>query len=208
MPRLLGTAIVVAIGIFLLLQAAFESWRLAFVAFLTLPSALVGGVLAAFLSGGVISLGYAGRTAPDTGDCCAQRHRDDQSLSASRADEEGETFGPELVLRGARERLAPIVMTALATGLVLLPMAIAGDIPGLEIVHPIAVVILGGLVTSTLLGLFILPTLYLRFGSSHEVVTESAPEPAPSSELAPGVMSRKLSAQEEARCKTVIDGWL
>jgi Cu/Ag efflux pump CusA len=94
---------------------------------------------------------------------------------------EGETFGPELVLRGARERLAPILMTTFATGLALVPALLLGDIPGLEIVRPMAVVILGGLVTSTLLDLFILPALYLRFGSSPEPVVEFNPEPAMSS---------------------------
>jgi Cu/Ag efflux pump CusA len=77
---------------------------------------------------------------------------------------EGEPFGPGLVLRGAKERLAPILMTASATGLALLPLAIPGAIPGHEIEHPMAIVILGGLVTATLLNLFVLPSLYLRFG--------------------------------------------
>jgi Cu/Ag efflux pump CusA len=80
--------------------------------------------------------------------------------------EEGEIFGPQLVLRGARERLEPILMTALTTALALLPLAIAGSIPGHEIEFPMAIVILGGLVTSTLVNLFVLPALYLRFGSS------------------------------------------
>jgi hypothetical protein len=80
--------------------------------------------------------------------------------------EEGEAFGPSLVLRGAKERLAPILMTASATGLALVPLAVAGSIAGHEIEHPMAIVILGGLVTSTLLNLFVLPSLYLRFGKS------------------------------------------
>ena len=80
--------------------------------------------------------------------------------------EEGEEFGVNLVIRGARERLSPILMTALATGLALVPLAIAGDLPGHEIEHPMAIVILGGLVTSTLLNLFVVPSLYLRFGRS------------------------------------------
>ncbi len=63
---------------------------------------------------------------------------------------EGETFGPHLILRGASERLSPILMTALATGLALVPLVISGDIPGHEIEYPMAIVILGGLVTSTL----------------------------------------------------------
>jgi len=68
------------------------------------------------------------------------------------------------VLRGAKERLAPIAMTAWATGLALVPLAVAGSIPGHEIEHPMAIVILGGLMTATLLNLFVLPSLYLRFG--------------------------------------------
>ena len=81
-------------------------------------------------------------------------------------DEEGVPFGVELVLRGAEERLAPILMTALATGLALVPLVVAGNKPGQEIEYPLAVVILGGLVTSTLLNLFLLPALYAAFGKS------------------------------------------
>jgi Cu/Ag efflux pump CusA len=76
---------------------------------------------------------------------------------------EGVPFGRDLVIRGAEERLAPILMTALATGLALLPIAFGGNKAGQEIEHPLAVVILGGLVTSTALNLFLLPPLYLRF---------------------------------------------
>jgi Cu/Ag efflux pump CusA len=72
-------------------------------------------------------------------------------------------FGPTLVMRGATERLAPILMTASATALALVPLVIAGSISGHEIEYPMAVVILGGLVTSTLVNLFVLPSLYLRF---------------------------------------------
>ena len=67
-------------------------------------------------------------------------------------------------MRGAIERLAPILMTALATGLAIVPLVVAGSIPGHEIEHPMALVILGGLLTATLVNLFILPSLYLRFG--------------------------------------------
>jgi Cu/Ag efflux pump CusA len=89
-------------------------------------------------------------------------------------------FGPELVLRGARERLAPILMTALATALALVPLVVSGSIPGHEIEHPMAVVILGGLITSTLLNLLVLPSLYLRFGKSWDLFSrrEAGPQPA------------------------------
>jgi CzcA family heavy metal efflux pump len=165
--RLLGFGLASAIGVFLLLQAAFGSWRLAALAFFTLPSALVGGVLAAFATGGVISLGSligfftVFGVAARNGIMLINHY---QHLER----EEGEPFGPKLVLRGARERLAPILMTALAAGLALLPLVIAGDIPGHEIEHPMAIVILGGLVTSTVLNLFIVPSLYLRFGKNKE----------------------------------------
>jgi Cu/Ag efflux pump CusA len=77
------------------------------------------------------------------------------------------------VLRGARERLAPILMTSLATGLALVPLVVFGERPGHEIEHPLAVVILGGLVTSTLLNLFVVPSLYLRFGKSRRAAAEA-----------------------------------
>ena len=79
-------------------------------------------------------------------------------------EEEGEPFGPDLVIRGSIERLAPILMTALATGLALVPLAYGGDLPGQEIEHPMAIVILGGLVTSTIFNLLLMPALYLAFG--------------------------------------------
>jgi Cu/Ag efflux pump CusA len=160
--RLLLFAGVAAIGIFLLLQIAFRSWRLATLSFLTLPIALVGGLLAAYLSDGVISLGslvgfltvfgIVARNGIMLISHCQHLER-----------EEGEPFGPQLVIRAAKERLVPILMTVLTTGLALIPLIITGSIPGQEIEHPMAVVILGGLVTATLLNLFVVPSLYLRF---------------------------------------------
>ena len=90
---------------------------------------------------------------------------------------EGESFGMGLVLRGASERLRPILMTTGAAGLAILPLVIFGDLPGHEIEYPMAVVILGGLVTSTLLNLFILPAFYLRFGRGTGALTESLTVP-------------------------------
>ena len=83
-------------------------------------------------------------------------------------DEEGMAFGLELVLRGAQERVGPILMTALTTGLALVPLAVSGSIPGHEIEHPMAIVILGGLATSTLVNLFIVPSVYLLIGDRHK----------------------------------------
>jgi Cu/Ag efflux pump CusA len=161
--RLFGFAVAAAFGVFFLLWAAFRNLRLACISYFALPSALVGGVIAAYLGDGVISLGALVGfftilgIAARNGIMLINHY---QHLEHK----EGETFGPGLILRGARERLAPILMTALATGLALVPLAISGTIPGHEIEYPMAVVILGGLITSTLLNLFVLPSLYLRFG--------------------------------------------
>ena len=164
--RLFAFGLAAALGIFLLLQTCIGSWRVAAFSFLTLPLALVGGVLAAFAAGGLISLGSlvgfltVFGIAARNGILLVNHY---QHLE----DEEGQPFGIDLVLRGSRERLAPILMTALATGLALVPLVISGEIPGAEIEYPMAIVILGGLVTSTLLNLFLVPTLYLRFGRKH-----------------------------------------
>jgi CzcA family heavy metal efflux pump len=161
--RLLIFGIAAGIGILLLLQAAFGAMRLALMFFLTLPMALVGGVLMVYLTSGTLSLGsYVGflaifGIAARNGILLISHY---QHLERN----EGEPFGPALVLRGAKERLSPIMMTALATGLALAPLVVAGTIPGHEIEHPMALVIVGGLVTSTFVNLFIVPSLYLRFG--------------------------------------------
>ena len=150
-------------AIFLLLHAAFQSTRLAVLSILCLPMALVGGVMAAYFGGNsIISLGSLVGFLTILG--IAARNgimmiNHFQHLET----EEGMAFGRELVIRGAQERLAPILMTATTTGLALLPLVIAGNVPGHEIELPMAVVILGGLLTSTLLNLLVIPLLYLRF---------------------------------------------
>ncbi|HLF27993.1 MAG TPA: efflux RND transporter permease subunit [Anaerolineae bacterium] len=175
--RMLLSGAVALIGIFLLLQAAYGSWRLAIVAILTLPVALAGGVIASLLGGGALSLGTLIGLLMVLG--IAVRNGIVMTSHIQYLQQhEGEAFGPELVLRGARERLAPILTTTITTALALLPFVLLGDIAGLEIVRPMAIVVLGGLVTSTLLDLFILPSLYLRFGASPEPVMELIAEPA------------------------------
>jgi Cu/Ag efflux pump CusA len=150
-----------AIVILLLLQVSLGSWRLAWLSFFTLPSALVGGLLAAFAGGRIISLGSLVGFLTVLG-IAARNGILLLSHYQHLEREEGRRFGAALVIRGSRDRLSPILMTTLATGLALVPLVILGQIPGHEIEHPMAVVILGGLVTSTLLNLFILPPLYLR----------------------------------------------
>ncbi len=165
--RLSLFGIAAAIVIFLLLQAAFGSLRLAAMTFILLPMALVGGVLAVKLGDGILSLGSLIGFLTVFG-IAARNGILMISHFQHLERREGVAFGPELVLRGAKERLAPILMTACATGLALVPLAIAGSKPGHEIEHPMALVILGGLVTSTLINLFVLPSLYLRFGKGRK----------------------------------------
>jgi Cu/Ag efflux pump CusA len=151
-----------AIAILFLLQAAFQSVRLATLMFLTLPVALVGGVLSAWLFVGEIDLGALVGFFAVLG-IAARNGILMISHLQHLEDREGEPFGRELVMRGASERLSPILMTALATGLALAPFVIFGGRPGQEIENPMAIVILGGLATSSLMNLFVLPSLYLRF---------------------------------------------
>jgi CzcA family heavy metal efflux pump len=161
--RLLTTAVIALALILLLLQASLGGWRPALLVFLTLPFALVGGVIAAWATGGILSIGSLVGFFTVFG--IAARNGILLINHAQHLErEEGETFGVPLVLRAARERLAPILMTSLATGLALVPLVVLGDRPGHEIEYPLAVVILGGLFTSTLLNLFVTPVLYLTFG--------------------------------------------
>ena len=179
--QLLYYSAAAALLVLLLLQTAFRSWRLSILVFLGLPIALVGGALAAFATGGVLSLGSlvgfftVFGIAARNGILLINHY---QHLE----EKEGVPFGLDLVLRGARERLAPILMTALATGLAVVPLVIRGDIPGHEIEHPMAVVILGGLLTSTLLNLLVVPSMYLRFGRSRgggDAVISPSPTSSP-----------------------------
>jgi Cu/Ag efflux pump CusA len=174
--RLLLYGGLAAIGIFFLLITSFRSGRLAALGFFTLPMALVGGVLAAYIFGnGIISLGSLVGFFTILG-IVARNGIMQISHFQHLEQHEGETFGPALVVRGARERLAPILMTALTTGLALVPLLVTGNIPGQEIEYPMAIVIVGGLVTSTVLNLFVVPSLYLRFGKRRR--QSSTPVPA------------------------------
>jgi len=149
--------------IVVLLWMAFRSFRWVAIVLANLPFALVGSVIAVALTGGSISIsslvgfitlfGVALRNG-----IMLLTHY--QHLLR----EEGETLGRAMVIRGAMERISPILMTALTAGLALLPLVISGDKPGREIQHPLAVVIVGGLFTSTLLNLVVLPALFMRYG--------------------------------------------
>jgi CzcA family heavy metal efflux pump len=175
--RLLTTAGIALLLILLLLQASLGGWRPALLVLLTLPFALVGGVLAAWATGGILSIGSLVGFFTVFG--IAARNGILLINHAQHLErEEGEEFGVGLVLRAARERLSPILMTSLATGLALVPLVVLGDRPGHEIEHPLAVVILGGLLTSTLLNLFVTPVLYLAFGRPRSSEGRGGREPA------------------------------
>ncbi len=160
---LLGAAVMA--GIFLLLYVAFRTARDALLIMLNLPLAMIGGVVGVFVAGGVLSVasiigfitlfGIATRNGVMM---IAHIHH--------LVEREGVTDAFSAVRRGAEERLVPILMTALAAGLALVPLALAAGQPGSEIQSPMAIVILCGLASSTLLNMLVVPALYLRFGAA------------------------------------------
>jgi Cu/Ag efflux pump CusA len=179
LSELLTYAAAAAVAIFLLLQAAFGSWRLAVLLFVTLPMALVGGVAVIAAGGGTVSLGAAFGLMAVLG--LAVRNgvaliRHLQELENG----DGERLTPALVARGTADRAVPVALTALVTAAALLPFAVLGDVAGNEITHSTATVVLGGLVSSTVLSLFVLPALYLHLARRTAAArTERvAPEPA------------------------------
>lgn len=159
--RMIVVAIAALVGIYLLLQAAFGGWRLALVVLVSLLMALAGGVLAAFLNERVLSLGALFGLLAILG--IAVRNGLVIVHHFQHLENEGEPFGPELIYHGARDRVGPILTTALVVAGVFLPFALFGNRPGHEILRPMAVVLFGGLLTTTLLNLFVIPVVYLRF---------------------------------------------
>jgi Cu/Ag efflux pump CusA len=165
LSSVLGIIVAAAIGIFLLLQAALRSWRIAGLTFLLLPISVAGGLLASLIDGTSFSLGaLIGLFAVFA---IAARNVIVLIDHYQRLEQlEGRSRASELVVEGAGDRLLATVTTAFAVGLAVLPFLFGGSSAGLEVVHPMALVIIGGLVTSTLLSLFAVPALYLRFGGA------------------------------------------
>jgi Cu/Ag efflux pump CusA len=161
--ELLRNSLLAAAGIVMLLWLAFGERTRLLLVLANLPFALVGGVFAVFLTGGLLSLGSLVGFVTLFG--IATRNA---VMLISHYDHlvrlEDHRWGAETAVRGALERLGPILMTALVTALGLLPLALGSGDPGREIEGPMAIVILGGLVTSTLLSLFVLPALAWRYG--------------------------------------------
>jgi Cu/Ag efflux pump CusA len=161
--ELLLLASAAGLGILLLLGMALRSMRALCLVLLNLPFALIGGVAAVYMTGGALDVGSLigfvtlfGITVRN-GLMMVSHWQHLHNVEAM-------PWGMELVVRGAKERLAPVLMTALVTGLGLLPIALGSGEAGKEVEGPMALVILGGLTTSTALNLIVLPMLYRRFG--------------------------------------------
>ena len=164
---LLVLGIAVIFGIFLLLFVAFGSARDSALVMLNLPLALIGGVVGVILSGNILSvasiIGFITLFGIATRNGIMM-----VSHIHHLVEHEGVRDPLEAVRRGALERLSPILMTALAAGLGLLPLALAEGDPGSEIQTPMAIVILFGLISSTALNMVVVPALYLRFGTVNQ----------------------------------------
>ncbi|WP_047451037.1 efflux RND transporter permease subunit [Alistipes sp. ZOR0009] len=168
---LMITSIFSIFVIFLLLFNQFRSMTQSAVILLNLPLALIGGIVAISITGGVISIpaiiGFISLFGIAT--------RNGMLLISRYNDLQNEGLSPvKSVMHGSVDRLNPILMTALSTGLALIPLAVGGDLPGNEIQSPMAIVILGGLFTSTLLNAFIIPIMYLLTNKKivEEVITD------------------------------------
>jgi Cu/Ag efflux pump CusA len=155
-------------GILLLLWMAFGSLRLLLLVVANLPFAVVGGVAAVYATGGILDVGSLIGFVTLFGITTRNGIMMVSHWQHLR-DREGIAWGPELVFQGARERLAPVLMTALVTGLGLLPIALGSGEAGREVEGPMALVILGGLVTSTALNLLVLPVLMARWSAFRRV---------------------------------------
>jgi CzcA family heavy metal efflux pump len=172
--RLLVLGIGVVVGVFMLLVLAFGDARDALLIMVNLPLALIGGVAGVYLAGGVLSvasmIGFITLFGIATRNGIMLVSHIHHLMQ-----EEGVTDFREAVERGARERLVPILMTAMAAGLALIPLALGGGKPGSEIQTPMAIVILCGLMSSTLLNMVVVPTMYLRYARRPENATEREP---------------------------------
>ncbi len=172
LTRILAVAVAALIGILLLFQAAFSSWRRALVLLVALPAALTGATIGTLLAGGVVSIGVVAGVVAVL--AFAVRHAVMMVAGYQRLEREpGAEFSPELILRGAEARLTPILTTAVVVAVVVAPLLVLGSVAGLEILRPMAFVVLGGLATTTLFALFVVPAVIFRTGPSLEPEQES-----------------------------------
>ncbi len=161
------------IAIFFLLIKALGDWRVALQVMINIPLALIGAVWALHLSGGVFSIatmvGFISLVGITSRNGIMMI-----SHYLHLMKEEAEEFTEKMIIRGSLERLVPVLMTALTAGLSLVPFILAADAPGKEILHPLAVVVLGGILTSTLLDQLVTPAVFYKFGrhSAERVIAE------------------------------------
>ncbi|MCO6493716.1 MAG: efflux RND transporter permease subunit [Phaeodactylibacter sp.] len=169
--NLIGVIAACLIGIFLLLQAAFWSWRMALIALPSLLVALSGGLVAVWLSGGNMELGHLAGLLAVLG--VTAYHAILLAKHLKRLELiEGESFGPALVQKGVANRLGPILMTTIITAAAFLPFVFMGGAPGFEMLHPMSLVMLAGLITSLAVNLLVLPAAYLAFGKVSDAIME------------------------------------
>ena len=158
--------------IFAILYRAFKSTPLVLQIMMNIPTVLIGGILGVWLTGGVINLahligfislaGIVSRNGIMLVGRCIQLVR------------EGAPFTPETILKATLNRVVPVLMTSLVTALALIPLLLAGGEPGKELLHPLAVVIFGGLISSTVISLFLTPALFYRFGKKAALAPTSS----------------------------------
>lgn len=164
---LLLTSCASLIIIFLLLMGQFHNWRQAAIVMVSLPLALIGGVLSIVVTGGVLSIpaiiGFISLfgIATRNGILLIDKFNND-ALALTGQSQHSSEQRKALIISGSLDRLTPILMTALTSALALVPLALGGELPGNEIQSPMAVVMLGGLVSSTILNIFIIPLIYKR----------------------------------------------
>jgi Cu/Ag efflux pump CusA len=159
-----GYVAAAAVLMFLLTQAVLRSWALAALSLLGIPIAVLGGLAAVAITDGTFSLG----SLLGLGAVLALAVRQGVGLAAHFQHlqlNEGEPFGEALVRRGVREQFPSVIASSITTLALVLPFAVMGDVAGLEIAHPLAVVVLGGVITLTIGTLLVLPALYARFGA-------------------------------------------
>jgi HME family heavy-metal exporter len=150
-------------GIFLVLYSHFKAWEIAAQIMLNIPLALIGSVIAVILTGGVFSIATLVGFITLTG--IASRNGIMMiSHYIHLVEHEGEQFNDHMIVRGSQERLVPVLMTALVAALALIPLTLDASAPGKEILYPVATVILGGLISSTLLDIVVTPVVFKRFG--------------------------------------------
>jgi Cu/Ag efflux pump CusA len=162
---ILGLGLLSLAAIFIVLYAHFQSAFIALQILLNVPMAFVGGVFALAL--GDRTLSVASLVAFIA--LCGISSRNGIMMISHYLHlltHEGEKFGKEMIIRGSLERLVPVLMTALTAGLALVPLVLSPGAPGREILHPVAVVIFGGLLSSTLLDAVVTPVVFFKFGKS------------------------------------------